>query len=84
MGIMLTLLAILPRLTGNFTSQVAIREVYASPDALPTDGDAWTENNNATYPWICSALYPDDIQFVTEDKKIGSYSLYSQGGGEDK
>ena len=52
-----------------------IPKVYTSPDKLPSDGDAWTENNNATYPWVISPSYPDDIGFTSQEKKIGSYSL---------
>ena len=63
-------------LTGNFQSfNVEIKLAHGSPNMFPSDGDAWTENNNATYPWTCSPSYPDDIQFVSEDKKVGSYSL---------
>ena len=41
----------------------------------PSDGDAWTENDNATYPWTVSPKYPDDIAFVGSPVKAGSYSL---------
>lgn len=41
----------------NFTPQPLIPEVNASPYMLPIDGDAWTENGNATYPWKLSSSY---------------------------
>ena len=72
----LLLTTILLALTGNFQSfNVETKSAHGRPDTFPSDGDAWTENNNATYPWTCKANYPDDIQFVTEDEKVGSYSL---------
>jgi len=61
-------------LIGNI-SPLQIPEVYASPDYLPSDGDAWTENDNATYVWTVSPSYPDTIEFTTEEAQIGSYCL---------
>jgi len=54
---------------------IDIMRVYANPDMFPSDCDAWTENNNATYPWKCSTSYPDGIRFVASKKHDGSYSL---------
>lgn len=48
---------------------------YASPEMTPSDGDAWTESNNATYPWTIHSSYPDVIEFTTENAFAGSYSL---------
>ena len=50
-----------------------IQSVYGV--TLPSDGDAWTENDNATYPWKPDPSYPEYLQFVTSDKVVGSYSL---------
>jgi len=60
-------------LTANFQSfNVEIKLAHGSPGMFPSDGDAWTENDNATYK---VGLFTDDVQFVTEDKKVGNYSL---------
>jgi hypothetical protein len=48
---------------------------YALPDMAPIDGDAWTENNNATYTWIARAPHLDATAFTTEKSYVGSYSL---------
>lgn len=34
-----------------------------------------TDNNNASYPWLCSPSYPDTISFTTTNAKVGSCSL---------
>jgi hypothetical protein len=63
-------------IVGNTVPQlvnVTIPSVYGA--SLPSDQDAWTENNNATYPWTCPAGYKDTIGFATTDKAVGSYSL---------
>jgi len=49
-----------------------IPQVYASPDMTPSDGDAWTENDNATYPW--TETYSSDMSWSTTSKN-GTYSL---------
>ena len=52
-----------------------IPKVNAASPYLPVDGDAWTENNNASYPWIAHATTKDTISFSTEKVKVGSYSF---------
>jgi len=52
-----------------------IKEVSGSPDMLPSDGDAWTENDNATYPWYNHPSYSEELSFTTSDVKAGSYAL---------
>jgi len=68
---------IMLRTIGSFLSynSLNISPVYASLDMLPSDGDAWTENDNATYIWVCSPSYKDDIGFVSSDSVVGNYSL---------
>jgi len=48
---------------------------YATPEMAPTNGDAWTENNNATYTWIPRPPHVDAVVFTTEKSYVGSYSL---------
>jgi len=50
-----------------------IHSVYGV--TLPGDGDAWTENDNATYPWKPYSPYPEQLEFITSDKYVGSYSF---------
>lgn len=50
-----------------------IQSVYGV--ALPSDGDAWTEDNNATYPWKSDPLHIETISFSSSDKYVGSYSF---------
>jgi len=49
---------------------------FARASTLPTDADAWTENDNATYPWYA---HPDHntetMSFTTSDKYVGSYAF---------
>jgi len=61
---------------GNFLPQVGseIKEAHASSDMLPSDGDAWTENNNSTYPWRFRSPYYDTFSWET-DAQNGTYSL---------
>ena len=49
--------------------------VKANQPFIPSDGDAWTENNDASYPWLCSPSYPDTISFTSTKAMVGSYSL---------
>jgi len=51
-----------------------ILDAYVSPHMLPSDGDAWTENNNATYPWRFKGPYIDTFSWET-DAQNGTYSL---------
>ena len=64
-------------LVGNIApkAQDGIIDAYASAPYLPSDGDAWTENNNATYSWQVSPSYKDTIVFTTAKAQVGSYSL---------
>jgi len=63
-------------LLGDFLPfNIGIKQVYANPDILPNDGDAWTENNNATYPWIFHTNYVDTMNWTTSDVHEGSYAL---------
>jgi len=41
---------------------------------LPSDGDAWTENDNSTYPWRFQSPYFDTFSWET-DAQNGTYSL---------
>ena len=52
---------------------VEVNPVYTTPNMTPSDGDAWTENDNATYPW--TETYKSDLSFITSDVKNGSYTL---------
>jgi len=52
-----------------------VKEAYASPGMVPSDGDVWTENDNATYPW--TETYKSELSFITSDVKNGSYALNS-------
>ena len=47
----------------------------------PSDGDAWTENDNATYPWTVHVTYTGTLSFTTARKKVGSYSLKANHTG---
>ena len=47
--------------------------VHATPTTYPVDGDAWTENDNATYPW--TETYLCDLSFTSSDVEIGAYAL---------
>ena len=72
------LLQLSPRL------QLLIKEVYAST-TLPTDADAWTENDNATYTWRHHPSVADTLSFTSADVQVGSYALnitHSGGGTE--
>lgn len=42
----------------------------------PSDGDAWTENDNATYPWVADPSHnAETLSFTTSDKYVGSYAF---------
>ena len=60
---------IVPR--GNF----GIKEVSDSSDMLPSDGDAWTENNNATYAWTHHPTHADNTANWTTESKVGTYAF---------
>ena len=48
---------------------------FSLPDTAPSDGDAWTENNNATYSWTTHSSYNDTIEFTAQSAYVGTYSL---------
>lgn len=54
-----------------------VEQVYASANTLPSDGDAWTENDNSTYPWKFHTSYATNntMNWITSDVKAGSYAL---------
>jgi len=52
-----------------------IPQLQASPDMLPSDGDAWTENDNVTIVWKSAGGYQETIEFTTDKAVNGSYSL---------
>ena len=52
-----------------------IPKVSGASPYLPVSGDAWTENDNATYPWVTQAGVPNIVAFTTEKAKVGTYSL---------
>jgi len=58
-----------------FGSFLHVPSVKASPDMFPTDGDAWTENDNATYTWKFHTSYVDTMAWTTSDVHEGSYAL---------
>jgi len=62
-------------LLGMFGSFLHVPSVKASPDMFPTDGDAWTENDNATYTWKFHTSYVDTMAWTTSDVHEGSYAL---------
>jgi len=68
-----------------FGSFVHIPSVKASPDMLPANGDAWTENDNATYTWKFHTSYATNNTMVwtTSDVKEGSYALNVTHGKSD-
>ena len=62
-------------LSGIMPQHSFIPKVNAASPYLPVSGDAWTENSNASYPWIAQATTKDTISFSTEKVKVGSYSF---------
>ncbi|MDH5733500.1 MAG: hypothetical protein OEY88_06930 [Candidatus Bathyarchaeota archaeon] len=66
---------IVPQVEAYTPSPTKVTSSPTKPWRSADDGDAWTENDNATYPWKCSPSFPDTIEFTTENKKVGSYSL---------
>lgn len=53
-------------------SKIPVKPALASPDMNPSDGDAWTENDNATYTW--TEVYNNPLSWST-DSQEGTYSL---------
>lgn len=64
---------------------VPVRPIFVQNETmLPLDGDAWTENNNATYVW--TTVYDTDVlEFQTVDSVFkGGYSLKVKNTDGDK
>lgn len=71
---MLTLLLTLS-FNANIVPQIFVPEVYSNSNILPFNGDAWTENNNATYTWKFRTSYVDTMAWTSSNVKVGSYAL---------
>jgi len=71
--VLFLLILILVSPWGALMNPVSI--VQANPDMFPANGDAWTENDNATYTWKFHTSYVDTMAWTTSDVHEGTYAL---------